>query len=113
MLRKFLHRLGLHSWRHTFGEFNRYYTCALCGKRMMLRGVGGYQPIAQWWLDGLNERPKRTAKSELPSTDVVTDDGVREPEKVEAALSTLADLAGVAYTPDPAKPAGNTLGTDR
>jgi hypothetical protein len=52
-----LHKLGLHSWRHAFGDFNRYYECKVCGARKVVRGLGGYQPIADWWLAGADQPP--------------------------------------------------------
>lgn len=58
-MKPILCRIGAHAWRHAFGTFNRYFECQRCGKRRVALGLGGYQPVAWWWLKGLPE-PKRT-----------------------------------------------------
>jgi hypothetical protein len=40
----------IHWWKYVFGDFNKYYECR-CGKRKVVRGVGGYQPIDTKWLE--------------------------------------------------------------
>lgn len=57
MIWTLLHRLGLHRWRYVFGSFNRYYECDLCRQRKVVLGVGGYQPVADWWLAGKDQPP--------------------------------------------------------
>lgn len=66
MIWALLHRLGLHRWRYVFAmgsaeidgtSFNRYYECDLCGQRKVVLGVGGYQPVADWWLAGKDQPP--------------------------------------------------------
>lgn len=50
--RPLLCRLGLHRNAFVWGDFNRYYECSRCGRRGVVIGRGGYQPIASWWLCG-------------------------------------------------------------
>lgn len=47
----FLCNIGFHYWKfsHDTGH-NKYHECRRCGKRKVVCGVNGYQPIDRNWL---------------------------------------------------------------
>ena len=52
LIKRFMDRLGLHNWRFVMGSYNRYYECAVCGRRKVdVPAGGGYQPIDRNWLE--------------------------------------------------------------
>ena len=52
MIRRLLHRLGVHHWRFHHGSHNRYYECGICAARRVHVPESGHQPIDHGWLRG-------------------------------------------------------------
>ena len=62
MMRRLLHRLGMHCWRRAAlsDSSYEYHECSICGARTARRAdpaVRTYSPVAGWWLDGRDDAP--------------------------------------------------------
>ncbi len=51
MIRKWLHKIGIHDWNLVKSTgFTSYYQCKICSERTHTQDGGGHQPIDRKWL---------------------------------------------------------------